>query len=84
MRRKFISFVGAGVLEASLIMGLLSTCQSSQAAPGAADASKAAGGNIRFGILANHDHDVWTDTYPDPQFYDWLLQHKRPRRDAGD
>jgi predicted esterase len=42
------------------------------------DALKQAGGNIQFTVLEGHDHDVWTDTYSDPQFYDWLLQHKRP------
>jgi predicted esterase len=42
------------------------------------DALKAAGGNIRFTVLEGHDHDVWTDTYSDPAFYDWLLQHQRP------
>lgn len=42
------------------------------------DALKAAGGNIRFTVLQGHDHDVWTDTYSDPAFYDWLLQHQRP------
>ncbi len=36
------------------------------------------GGNIRFTILEGHDHDTWTDTYSDPAFYDWLLQHRRP------
>ena len=42
------------------------------------DALKAAGGNIKFTVLAGHDHDTWTDTYSDPAFYDWLLQYQRP------
>jgi predicted esterase len=42
------------------------------------DALKEAGGNIQFTVLEGHDHDVWTDTYSDPQFYDWLLQHQKP------
>jgi dienelactone hydrolase len=42
------------------------------------DALKAAGGNIRFTVLAGHDHDTWTDTYSDQAFYDWFLQHQRP------
>jgi predicted esterase len=42
------------------------------------EALKAVGGNIQFTILDGHDHDVWTDTYSDPKFYDWLLQHQRP------
>lgn len=37
-----------------------------------------AGGNVRFTVLEGHDHDTWTDTYSDPKFYDWLLEHARP------
>ena len=37
-----------------------------------------AGGEVQFTILEGHDHDVWTDTYSDPAFYDWLLQHQKP------
>jgi predicted esterase len=42
------------------------------------DGLKQVGGNVRFDVLEGHDHDVWTDTYSDPLFYDWLLQHQRP------
>lgn len=42
------------------------------------DALQAAGGNVQFTVLEGHDHDTWTDTYSDPAFYDWLLQHQRP------
>lgn len=42
------------------------------------DALKTLGGNIRFTVLAGHDHDTWTDTYSDPAFYAWLLQHHQP------
>jgi len=42
------------------------------------NALKAAGNKIRFTVLPGHDHDVWTDTYSDPAFFDWLLQHQRP------
>ncbi|MGE5141703.1 MAG: prolyl oligopeptidase family serine peptidase [Rudaea sp.] len=42
------------------------------------DAIKRTGGNVRFSVLQNHDHDVWTDTYSDPAFYAWLLQHVKP------
>lgn len=42
------------------------------------EALKQAGGDIRFTIMEGHDHDVWTDTYSDPQFYDWLLEHQKP------
>jgi predicted peptidase len=41
-------------------------------------ALKKVGGNVRFTVLEGHDHYVWTDTYSDPQFYDWLLQHQKP------
>jgi predicted esterase len=42
------------------------------------DALKAVGGNIIFSDLVGHDHDTWTDTYSDPAFYNWFLQHQRP------
>lgn len=44
----------------------------------AADALKKAGANVRFTVLEGYDHDVWTDTYSDPQFYDWFLQYQKP------
>jgi predicted esterase len=44
----------------------------------AADALKKAGASVRFTVLEGHDHDVWTDTYSDPQFYDWFLQYWKP------
>ena len=42
------------------------------------EALKEAGNDIRFTVLQGHDHDVWTDTYSDPTFYDWLLRYQRP------
>jgi len=48
------------------------------AAQSTVDALKQAGGNVRFTILPNHDHDVWTDTYTNPEFYQWLLEHHKP------
>jgi predicted esterase len=48
------------------------------AAQNTVDDLKKGGGNVQFTILENHDHDVWTDTYADPKFYNWLLQHQRP------
>lgn len=38
---------------------------------------KQAGGNVKFSLLPGHDHDVWTDTYSDPAFYEWLLAQKK-------
>jgi predicted peptidase len=59
-----------------------SWCRRYHRAAGAAqktvDALKQAGGNVRFTILPNHDHDVWTDTYTNPEFYRWLLEHSKP------
>ena len=43
-----------------------------------AEALKEAGGNVKFSVLEGRDHDVWTDTYSDFNFYDWLLQYHRP------
>ena len=40
------------------------------------NALQSAGGNVRLTVLQNHDHDVWTDTYSDQAFYDWLLQQR--------
>lgn len=41
------------------------------------DEFRAAGVDIRLTDLEGHDHDVWTDTYSDPEYYDWFLQfHK--------
>ncbi len=47
------------------------------AASRTAEEFKEAGAKIEFRVLEDHDHDVWTDTYLDPEFYEWLLQHKK-------
>jgi pimeloyl-ACP methyl ester carboxylesterase len=41
------------------------------------DALQAAGGNVRYTLYPDADHDSWTRTYDDPQFYEWLLSHQR-------
>jgi predicted peptidase len=41
------------------------------------DAMKKSGGNVQFTIYPNADHDAWTETYANPQVYEWLLQQKR-------
>lgn len=43
----------------------------------AVDAFKQAGANVRFDVLQGYDHDVWTVTYSDPQFYEWFLQYQK-------
>ena len=44
----------------------------------AAEALKKAGANVRFSVLEGYDHDVWTDSYSDPKFYDWFMQYQKP------
>jgi predicted esterase len=48
------------------------------AATRTAEEFKEAGARIELRVLKDHDHDVWTDTYLDPKFYEWLLRHKKP------
>ncbi len=43
------------------------------------DAIKAAGGNVKFTVYPDAGHDSWTETYDNPQLYEWLLEQKRPR-----
>jgi len=42
-----------------------------------ADALVDAGVDVTFTILDHHDHDVWTETYSAPEFFDWLLTRTR-------
>lgn len=44
-------------------------------------AIKAVGGNPRFTVYPEAGHDAWTETYNNPEFYDWLLAQKRTKRD---
>lgn len=39
------------------------------------DALKTAGGNVKFTIYPEANHDAWTKTYNNPEIYDWLLSH---------
>jgi len=41
------------------------------------DAVKAAGGNVKFTVYPEAKHDAWTETYDNPELYQWLLQQKR-------
>ena len=36
-----------------------------------------AGGQVRFTIYPDAGHDAWTETYANPELYEWLLQHQR-------
>ncbi len=33
------------------------------------------GGDVRFTVYPDADHDSWTETYNNPQLYSWFLQH---------
>lgn len=36
-----------------------------------------AGGTVRFTIYPEAAHDSWTQTYEKPDWYQWLLTHRR-------
>ena len=42
------------------------------------DALRAAGGEVRFTVYPEAEHDSWTETYDNPELYQWLLAHMRP------
>jgi predicted peptidase len=41
------------------------------------DALKLAGGNVKFTIYPQAEHDSWTATYNNPELYQWFLKHPR-------
>jgi len=42
------------------------------------DVLKKNDGNVRFTIYPDAGHDSWTETYDNPELYEWLLKQKRP------
>ncbi len=36
------------------------------------------GGNVRFTLYPEADHDSWTVTYNNPEIYSWMLRHRNP------
>jgi predicted peptidase len=40
-------------------------------------ALKKLGGNVRLTVYPNAGHDSWTETYANPELYQWLMQQKR-------
>ena len=40
------------------------------------DAVNTRGGNATLTIYPNNKHDAWTDTYSNPEVYEWLLSHR--------
>ena len=41
------------------------------------DALKSVGGNVKLTIYPEAEHDSWTETYDNPEFYEWLLSQKK-------
>ncbi|MCC5655903.1 prolyl oligopeptidase family serine peptidase [Nostoc sp. XA010] len=40
-------------------------------------ALKARDGNVKFTVYPEAKHDSWTQTYNNPELYNWFLQHQR-------
>jgi predicted peptidase len=43
------------------------------------DALQASGGDVRFTVYPGVGHDSWTQTYANPELYDWFLAHQLRR-----
>jgi predicted peptidase len=41
------------------------------------DALEKAGGNVKFTVYPDATHDSWTETYNNPELYEWFLKQKR-------
>ena len=46
------------------------------------DALERFGGNVRFTVYPEAAHDSWTETYDNPELYEWLLKHRRGETSA--
>ncbi len=44
---------------------------------GMVDALKKIGGNVRFTVYPDANHDSWTKSYDNPELYEWFLKHRR-------
>lgn len=42
------------------------------------DSLKQKKGDVRFTVYPDAGHDSWTETYDNPEFYEWMLEQKRP------
>jgi len=45
------------------------------------EALKACGGDVRFTVYPEAGHDSWTQTYENPELYEWFLQHSKSETD---
>ena len=41
------------------------------------EALKRHSGNVQFTVYPEAEHDAWSETYANPQVYQWLLDQKR-------
>jgi len=41
------------------------------------EALKGVGGNVRFTVYPEAGHDAWTETYSNPELYEWFLKQRR-------
>ena len=41
------------------------------------EAIKAAGGDPKFTVYPEAEHDSWTETYDNPEFFEWLFEQKK-------
>jgi predicted peptidase len=46
-------------------------------------ALKDEGADVKFTVYPEAEHDSWTETYDNPELYQWLLSHKRGEKGAG-
>lgn len=42
-----------------------------------------ADGNVTLTVYADAGHDAWTETYNNPELYEWLLQHQNRKVGGG-
>ncbi|WP_027366481.1 prolyl oligopeptidase family serine peptidase [Desulfocurvibacter africanus] len=48
------------------------------------DALRLCGGDVRLTIYPDVGHDSWTQTYDDPELYDWMLAQRKSRAVEGE
>ncbi len=41
------------------------------------NALKACGGNVQFTVYPEAGHDAWTETYNNPELYEWLMEQQK-------
>lgn len=44
------------------------------------NALKQIGGNVKFTVYPDAEHDSWTATYDNPELYEWLLQQSKGKK----